>query len=314
MTNIQPEFPLVWDSTLRGAYVSCPMKFFWEFMRKLGPNVTSVHLHFGAAIAAGLEVSRYRFYADNYSQEDAVAAGLVTLMQEWGDYEDNHDLKSFANCVAAYTAYCDEYPFGSDHIQPYFKDDGTPAVEFSFAIPIPEVLHPVTGEPLIYAGRFDMLGVYNSQLFIVDEKTTGQLGNSWLRNWDLRAQFTGYCWAAQEYGLPVAGAVVRGIAPRKNGSVDFAQAITYRPEHLISTWRQQLGRDLQRAVQNFKDGYWDVNFDSTCASYGGCQYKMLCESPEPEAWIPGYFKERTWNPLLKDPLVENLEPKDGILL
>lgn len=302
MSIAKPEFPVIWDSTQRGAFTSCPKKFYWEFYRNLGPQTTSVHLHFGACLASALEVARLAFYRENYDQDKSIGLGLKALFAAWGDYEDGHDVKTFANCCQAFIDYCDAYPFGSDHIQPYKKEDGSPAVEFSFAIPIPEVLHPVSGEPLIYAGRFDMLGVYNQQLFIVDEKTTGQLGNSWLRQWDLRAQFTGYCWAAQQYGYPVAGAVVRGIAPRKKGSVDFAEAITYRPSHIISSWREQLSRDLQRAVSCYTEGYWDVNYDSTCASYGGCQFTRLCESPTPEDWISTYFVERNWNPLHKDPL------------
>lgn len=301
--NPNPEFPLVWDSTMRGAFTSCPKKFWWEFMRKLGPGLTSVHLHFGACLAKGVEVARYAFYAENCTQSVAEARGLRALMAEWKNYESPVDSpKSFEHCVAAYADYLNEYRFASDHIQPFIKDDTTPAVELSFAVPIPEVPHPVTGEPIIYAGRLDMLGVYNEVLWVVDEKTTGQLGATWPRQWDMRAQFTGYCWAAQQYGFPVAGAIVRGICIRKNGAIDFAQAITYRPDFMIKLWYRQLVSDLKRAVRCFEEGYWDSNLDATCGAYGGCQYKPLCEKADPEPWIEGYYVERNWNPLHRDPL------------
>ena len=308
MAEQELEFPLVWDSTMRGAFASCPKKLWWEFMRRLGPSTTSVHLHFGACAARGFEVCRYEFYYNKVSQTIAEARGLRALMEEWGEYESPVDsAKTFEHCVAAFADYFTSYPLATDHIQPYMREDGKPAVEFSFAAPIPEVLHPVTNEPLIYAGRFDMLGVYNDTLFVIDEKTTQQLGNSWFRQWDLRAQFSGYCWAARQHGLPVAGAIVRGIAIRKNGGIDFAEAISHRPDYLIDRWRKQLASDLQRAVDCYKAGYWDYNFDAACASYGGCQYKSLCEREDPEPWIEGYFVERVWNPLHKDPLDENAD-------
>src|SRR3990172_5087025 len=84
-------------------------------------------------------------------------------------------------------------------------------IEFSFAAAIPEVKHPETGDPILFCGRFDQLAEYNKMLFVEDEKTTTSLGEQWRNNWDLDSQFTGYVWGAKQFGLPVVGAIVRGI-------------------------------------------------------------------------------------------------------
>lgn len=299
--NFQPSFPLIWDSSMRGSFVACPRQFYWQYLRQLGPSETSVHLHFGGAFAAGLEAFRKEFYGNSRDFRAAQAAGLRAILSFWGDYEPPADSpKTLENCLLAFDAYLTHWPPDTDYIQPYMPASGVPAVEFRFAIPLEDVPHPETGEPLIYAGRFDMLGLYNSQLWAVDEKTTTRLGPSWTAQWDLRAQFIGYVWAARQFDHQVAGAIVRGTAIKSSG-FDFAEVPVTIPEWKINAWREQLSRDLRRAIQCYTEGYWDMNFDSSCTSYSGCSYKRLCDSPEPERWVDTYYVTRHWNPLQLDP-------------
>ena len=292
--------PQVIDNTMRTTFVSCPRKFYWEFIRKIGPSKTSIHLHFGACFAAGLETARLAFYEAGKSEADALHEGLLRILSEWGDYEpDERGNKNLPTCLLALEAYVEAHPFADDPIQPYITQNGKPAVEFTFAIPL-DILHP-GGEAFLYAGRFDMLGIYNNQLFVVDEKTTSQLGPSWMNSWDLRSQFTGYCWAAREHNLPVVGAVARGTCILAK-EIKHADVITYRPDWQITRWYEQLHRDLARMVQAAEANTWDYSLADTCTAYGGCPYKRLCESPNPERYIPIYYTERTWNPLAADPL------------
>ena len=58
-------------------------------------------------------------------------------------------------------------------------------------------------------------------------KRQRQLGDSWARQWELRGQFTGYCWAAREAGIDVNGVLVRGVSILKT-KYGSAQAITNR--------------------------------------------------------------------------------------
>lgn len=298
----KPDFPLVWDSTMRGSFVACPRKFYYEFMQRLAPSAVSIHLHFGGAFAAGLEEARREYYSRSHDTERALGAGVRGILTHWGDYEiedEDPTPKTLENCLLAFDAYVSNWPFMSDYIQPYMAATG-PAVEYTFGLPLEDVRHPVTGEPLIYAGRFDLLGVYNTMLWVVDEKTTTRLGPTWTGQWPLRSQFMGYCWAAGEYGQPVAGAVVRGTAIKKY-CFDFAESIIPLQQWKIDRWREQLSCDLNRAIQAWKAGYWDYDLDSACNSYSGCTFKRLCESPNPERWIDGYYVERFWNPLASDP-------------
>lgn len=295
----RPPFPTAIDSTLRAAFVSCPRLFELQYLHHWKKERLSIHLLAGGAFARGLEVARLAFWRDNRSAEQAMGLGAIALTKHYGTIEepDGSD-KSLPNMLGALCEYFTYYGFRTDSVHPLIID-GRPTVEFSFALPIPNTKHPETGDPILYTGRFDLLGLFNDQLFVVDEKTTSQLGPSWFNNWTLRSQITGYCWAAREYSYPVIGAIIRGIAILKK---DFkhAEAIQYRPQWQIDRWLIQLQHDIKRMVDCWESGYFDYNLDSSCSSYGGCPFLSVCNSDKPERWLESEFIQREWNPLTRE--------------
>lgn len=290
-------FPYFIDNTQRDAFVACPLKWKRSFVDNLAQITPSIHLHAGGCLASALETTRRAFYEQHLPEWQALALGLEKLIVSWGDPEFGADLdKSLPRMIWAFDDYFREYRLGSDSIQPLIHH-GRAAVEFSFAMPLP-INNPDSGDPLVFTGRFDMIGLFQDTLFVVDEKTTAMLGQSWAQQWDLKSQFTGYCAAAREYGHPVAGAIVRGIGLLKN-STTFAQVIQYRPDWQIDRWYAQLLRDVQRMVDAYTSNIYDAALSEPCAAYGGCAFRRLCLSQHPEQWIEGYFTERNWDPLAK---------------
>ena len=211
----------------------------------------------------------------------------------------------------------------SDHVQPFMTPKG-PAVEFNFVLPIPNTKHPRTGQPVLYAGRFDLLGHMRGQttLFVVDEKTASQLGPTWGNQWVIRAQFTGYVWGARSFRHPIAGAVVRGISILKE-KYGNAEAIVYRQDWQINSWLENLRRDVEQMIIQWREleehGLegcgttlddtgriveahlpnmvpFTQSLDQACSAYGGCPYLRLCDSPNPESFIPIYYRKHVWDP------------------
>lgn len=293
-------FPTVIDSTIRSEYVTCPTKFYWSFSRQLGPRGGSVDLIAGGAFAKGLEVTRKSVWKDGKSFSTALSEGMAAAIGEWGAFicPDHKQQKNIDRVVQALEFYFQRWPIDHDPIKPYFWSPGNPAVEFTFAIPLP-ITHPVSGEPLIYAGRNDLVGVYNDQLFIVDEKTASQLGPTWGQKWNLRSQFTGYVWAGRTTGLPIAGAIIRGISFLKN-SFGAAESIQFRPTWQVDRWYEQLLVDIEDMKRDWLSGKWNQALADACESYSGCPFMRLCESQDPEGWI-GEYATRIWNPLSKYP-------------
>ncbi len=302
----KPPFPSLVDSSMLATYDSCSRKFFWQYMLHLAPHALSPDLVAGGAFAHALEIARRALWVDNLSLDEALRCATLDFIKQWGDYEppENHP-KSFINTLGALYDYFREYPPNDDPVKPYIMSNGKPAVEFTFAVPT-SVLHPVTNEPILYCGRFDLLGYYNDTMFIIDEKTTKALGTYWLAQWEMRGQFMGYCWAAQQYGFPVNNALIRGIAIQKT-QYKHLQSINTYPNWQLEQWHTQMERKIKRMVQMWElgegldDHYfaWDMSYGDACGSYGGCQYTCLCTSPNPSTWF-SEFEERIWNPLHKD--------------
>lgn len=294
----RPPFPAVLDSTLIAAFRSCPQKSFLEFIHHWKSREPSVHLHAGAAYAKGLEVARTEYYINGAHPDDAVAAGLSALLTAYGDFDCPADsAKSAERTAGALEFYFSHYPLGSDPAIPMTLPGGKRGIEFSFLEPL-DFLHPETNEPLLFSGRFDMMVDFENLQLGEDDKTASQLGASWSRQWDLRSQFTGYTWGAGKAGIRLDGFLVRGVSILKT-KYDTLQAITYRPQWQIDRWYGQLLRDIKRMTECWESGMWDWNLDHACAEYGGCQFRQVCQMPDPSQLLRMHFQRRKWDPVAR---------------
>lgn len=296
--NQRPMFPHAVDSTMLSTFRSCPQKMFRQYVEHWKPQAESVHLVAGGAFAKGIEVARRSFFEEQKSPSEAEADGLHALITKYGDFECPPDsAKSLERTAGALEFYFANYPLGEDSANPITFPDGRRGIEFSFAEPL-NIKHPTSGDPMIYTGRADMIADFGGGVYVFDEKTTSQLGQSWPRQWELRSQFTGYAWAARRIGIDVTGAIVRGVSILKT-KYDTMQSLTDRPAWEVDRWEAQVHRDIARMIQCWEDGYWDYNLDHACAEYGGCGLVRICKSENPETWLPMQFERRVWDPLLK---------------
>jgi hypothetical protein len=299
MPAIRPPFFTVLDSTIVSTFRACPQLAYRQYIEHWKPKSKSVHLHAGGAFAHGLEVARLAFYRDGKPEDESIALGITALLDFYGDFEcPAESAKSKARMAMALAYTFDAYPLSTDPARPITLPNGKLGVEFSFAEPIDET-HPETGDPLLYVGRLDMLVNYAGAVYGEDDKTTSQLGASWAKQWDMRSQFTGYCWGAAQGGVPLAGFLVRGIGIMKT-KFDTQQALTYRPQWMIDRWYEQLLLDVKRMKQCWESGMWDYNLDHSCEDYGGCPMKTVCLSKEPQTWLNTAFERRVWDPVLRE--------------
>jgi len=293
-------FPSLIDNSAISAFKKCPADWYYSTLRAITKKGGNIHLHFGGAYAAGLEAGRKAFYDEGLPAEESIVRALEAAIMFWGDFEaPSESFKQYDRLISALCEYFEEYPLDADIIKPLRLSTGKSAIEFTFAIPFPNLHHPITGDPILYGGRFDMLAEREGVLFVEDDKTASQLGTQWMRNWLLDSQFTGYCWAARDFGYPVAGAIIRGLSILKSG-FGHAQAITYRPDWQIERWLASTSHTIRLMIAYWEQGSFPMALDKhACNSYGGCGYSQLCESPNPESWIALNYEPRVWNPLAK---------------
>jgi hypothetical protein len=277
---------------------ACRRKFAWEYVDHWKPRALSVHLHAGAAYASGLEAARRAYYEENLPRDVAEAGGLATLLQAYGDFECPPDsAKSAERTAGALEFYYSQYPLDSDTAKPIRLPSGKSGIEFSFAEPL-DVTHPQTGNPILYVGRMDMVVDYANGIFGLDDKTTSQLGASWSKQWDLRGQFTGYCWGAGRAGIPLQGFLIRGISILKT-KYETQQALTYRPPWMIERWYENVCKLIKLLKIEWSNGQWAYDESESCNAYGGCPFRQPCLSADPQPWIEASFTRRVWNPLTR---------------
>ena len=253
--------PLYVDSSMLTTWRSCRRKHFWSTLNALYPSGRSVHLIAGGAIAAGCEAARRWVFAQPdplaCGHNETLEAAYPAFTHAWGDYvppDNPRNAKTFVNTWEALANYLEEYPPARDPVQPLRRADASPATEYRFSIPLP-ILHP-SGDPMLFVGRFDLVGMYQITGMppipvVLDEKTTSAFTMGWADSWDLRGQFMGYIWALRQQGMNISHAVVRGIAIQKT-QFDTRSALVQYPNHMIARWEHQMLTDVQAIVDSLQ--------------------------------------------------------------
>jgi hypothetical protein len=276
----------------------CPQLFKKVYIDEFKSKEPNVHLRAGGAFASGVEAVRTAFYVEGLSAEDSIAKGLGVLFKSYGNFECPADsAKSAERTAGALEFYFANYPLNHDTGFPIALPGGKRGIEFSFVHPLP-INHPVTAQPLLYAGRMDAILSYAKDTFIFDEKTTSSLGPTWSRKWDLRSQFTGYCWGCREAGVRTAGVVVRGVSILKT-KYETQEAICYRHDWEIDRWYMELLEWIADAIRWWKADRFRYNLDESCTSYGGCGFNSVCKSQDEKPWLETYFERRHWDPVTR---------------
>jgi len=341
--SLQHFFPLIWDSTQLAEAKGCQMSFFRRHIQHLQGEV-SIDLVAGGAFAKGIHVVREEFYTKGTDLQDAVAIGIEALTKE---YEKHYiqwpkDAKSVYRMQLALESYFDEYDPRVDEVRPLSLADGGHSLEYNLMseIRMPNgepILHPTLGVPLLFNGRLDMLAEYIGDYWIVDEKTTGSyFSNAWMKSWEMRDQFSAYCWLAHTSGVPelerVNKVIIRGVslpsssATRQDtkdsfysniANVKHAQVFTDRSQFMVDNWYQ----NMLQTVMNLRERYlfWQesgqspfkhfmTNGGNHCTAYmRNCQFTDSCRTQNGERFLENE-EQFIWRPdlALRQPLEEFL--------
>lgn len=294
-------FPDVVDSSILADFKACPIKCKLSHFDDWKPKGVSTHLHAGGAFAKGLEIARRCFYEGGLNAEDSIAYGIEALLKAYGDHRPpdfgTASNKTAMRMAGALEYYFHNYPLNHETAYPILMPGGKRGIEFSFVHPLP-ILNPDTGMPLQYSGRADGIFQFSGGTYIFDDKTASQLGATWAKQWKLRAQFSGYAWAARESGIKVDGVVVRGISILKNGYGNM-EDISFRTDYMIRAWYEELLEWIDRMIHCYRTNRWQHNFDHACSDFGGCQFQDLCDMENTEPWLEQGFERRHWDPVTR---------------
>lgn len=322
------KFPEVLDSSMLADFKACPWKFKLTYIDQWKPRGRNTHLHAGGAFAHGLEAARRAYYEGMMTQyipapteadptalktvlvrndsligdsETSQALAIESLLRFYGDHQPPA-YGSAANKTALRMAgglefYFERYPLNNQTAYPILMPGGKRGIEFSFANPL-ALNNPDTGQPLMYCGRADGIFQYSGGNYIFDDKTASQLGETWAKQWKLRAQFSGYCWAAQQAGIKVDGVVVRGVSFLKS-SYGTVEDISFRSEYMLAKWYEELLDWIDRMLFCYKTGRWQHAFDHACSDFGGCGFQDSCDMEDQRDWLARSHMRKHWDPVTR---------------
>lgn len=298
------QFPHVIDNTMRKVLVKCQQAAAYKYEHGLNdPNEKRVDLIAGGAFAKGIEVARRKYFGEHTLPNVAAQAGIHALYEKYGGYQTPANSNKTADRMAgALQYYLDKFPLQDEKLVPILLPNGQLAVEMYFEYPM-GVYHPDTNIELLYAGNWDLLAldIRDGGVWVVDEKTTSQMGEKWVNQWPLDSQMTGYVWLAQKWlaennlDYEVKGAIIGGVAVRKY-DYEAARFKTYREDWEVDRWFKQLQNDITGWKIAYLQGNHNMALDHACAYYNNpCEFVPLCKSKEPEKLTSGY-KVEFWNP------------------
>ena len=304
----------VFDATSIELAQTCHRKYYYQMIRNLRPNNTSVHLIFGGIFAKAME-NFYKHRVAGVEREAAIKAVVHrALIESWAHERTaegsripgtgaplafDHAAKTRTNLIRSIVWYLDNYADDEEHYPLAVLPSGEAAVEVTFKL-------DAGFDDILFAGHLDRLVQYGGHTYWMDQKTTTTaLTSYYFRQFDPHNQFSMYTWAGQIIlQSPVKGGLIDAarILP---GATEFARQFSLRTRTQLEEWHTNVQKAIKRirqATQAFRhygsEGHFEMNL-SACGNYGGCPFRAICSAtPEiREQIIQGdYQTVAPWDP------------------
>lgn len=238
---------------------------------------------------------------------------LTAVKNTWPDGMPVDDYRTLQKCVEALMAYVKEYPAETFKVVP-----GMVEVAFTLSTgmylscfecgsdagvwngEVPGVCENC-GQPLElieYGGIFDLLVEFSGAVYVVDHKTTSQMGGSFFDQFRPNNQITGYTWAGRLLtGMRVGGALINAICVLKSSPCKFDRQISTRTDDEIAEWLVSVRQTCEQIQQCRRTGIWHMQ-TVNCTMYGKCEFHQVHVLPHPKqrlAILEQEYVKSTWD-------------------
>lgn len=245
------------DYTMMSTYQTCQRRFYFRHVEGWDLKRPQMAPAFGGAIHEGLDVwyrtkdveEAVRVFKEAFKENPTEDGKRTHKVGEWilKNYADKYRDQPW-KLLQSETAFSEELP---------------------------------NGKRLM--GRVDKIIEWDGVLWVVDHKTTSQLGAQFFKMASPSLQFPGYVWAARKMGYPVVGVVVDAILVAKGllesssraRLTPLARYDEYMSDALMKDWMRTV-TEIQESIDlSLDEGRWTPNFDA-CTYYGECPYRRVC--------------------------------------
>ena len=288
---------------------TCPAKYLlrrqgWTTRRRSGA------LTFGGVIHEGLA---------EWYRTGSPEGALVKIRESWPDSAPSDDYRNMQKALTVMLEYMKMYP--TEPFKVVMAGD-KPLIEIAFTIDTgmyldcigykigeapdgSDIWQPGCGwrwsrgdstdvcprcghelEPIEYGGIMDGVVEFGPQIYVLEHKSTSQLGPTYFNQFKPNNQVTGYVWAGgQMSGKRVGGALINAIGVYKAGATKFERKPTSRSEAEIAEWLEKVRRECNNIRRFDVTGEFPMR-TTACTMYGLCEYHSVHTLP------PGTARER----------------------
>jgi hypothetical protein len=280
------------DNYSFSGFQGCPLWYKTRIVDGWAPPHKSAALGFGGAVHVGL--------AEWYRSRNPDAV-MEKMLEAWPENHPVDDYRDMMKAKKVLLEYMQKYIHESFTIVPGMIEIAT-ALPTGMYLPIcPECgYNNVEGvndwyrthgkcsncgadlELIEYGGIFDTLVDFAGQIYILEHKTTSQLGPRFFDQFKPNNQVTGYVWMAQQLSGRCDGAIVNAIGVFKVGATRFERHITTRNQWEINDWLNDLWVEACTLQRYTLTGQWPKRSKS-CTLYGACEFLSVHQINDPSA-------------------------------
>lgn len=304
-----PLHQIAWDATCLSTYTTCPRKYYYSILYGWRHRRASDAIEYGIKLHAALEhydklmlaatdpataldqtVEFALGQCGEYSEE-AFQGSEVEPQPLWHPWLSADNRRTPRTLVRAVIWYADQ--FGAGGIQPLAFDDGTPAVELSFAVPL--------GGLYLLCGHMDGLATMSGRENFIRERktTTTTLSGYYFSRFSPSTQVDTYNLVGRLlYGaLNLRGTILEACQTGVT-FCRFDRAIFPSSPVRDEEWLGGIHYWIEKAKQDAERNHWPQN-RAACDMYGGCQYRGICTRNEEhrDMFLRADFEQKLWNPL-----------------
>ena len=258
----------------------CRKKMYYRNILQLKPRIETQARGIGTAIHKGLETG-------------SIDEALATFADVFPNDQAEADILETNKIVvqAMLEGYVTRFGTGFEGAQEYL-----PETQFEI-----DIINPGTGaksKSFRLAGKADGLVKLDGQWWLVEYKTAGQVGKSYIDKLNLDAQITTYIYALQRaLGISITGVIYRTLRKpsikqtKKETLYQYLDRLTadykdrpefyffeerlYRSQADLAEFEAELWDLTQDLLKCRRDGLWYKN-TSRCSDWGGCSYMPFC--------------------------------------
>ena len=267
---------MILDYTTISDFLVCRRKFYWRHVRNLVPKVKSTALMFGGAWHKAMEAY--------WTEGDAIKV----FTEEYGEVDvPLGDKRSLERGLKILADYMKRYPVDSFEI---LASEGSHGVEFERIIPDPQLPEEIS---VWYYGKMDKVIRWNGGVYVMEHKTTSQLGYGFFSQFALNHQVDGYIYLCKDKYGECNGVLVDAVLIAKVKMNCMRDVATRTEED-----GKEFEVELDCIVQNIR---WAIEHESypmnksLCQYYGECAYRDLCLYHGDERVIEGRYRESVWD-------------------